>query len=147
MLKRVQRSSVALTLTLSMLLPWPAFACETLGACLVDDWEKMLQPGTPLHSRLIAMSMMRDQYGWGMDEFQALDKLWERESNWRYNAANPGSTARGIPQAMMSLNPDIATNEWFSSPRDQINWGLDYIKNRYGSPSEALNFHDKNGSY
>jgi hypothetical protein len=130
-----------------MLLPSYAAACETLEACLVDDWEQMLQPGTPLHSRLTALRMMQDAYGWGVEEFDALDQLWERESGWRSTAANPRSTARGIPQAMMSLNPEIATNEWFSSPRDQIDWGLGYINTRYGRPSDALKHHDRKGWY
>jgi hypothetical protein len=101
-------------------------------------------------NQLLAFRMFTegmDTTGWDWEDWESLLELWERESNWRTRAANPRSTARGIPQAMMSLNPDIATNEWFSDPKAQVEWGMDYIGERYGSPSEALAHHDAEGWY
>jgi hypothetical protein len=101
-------------------------------------------------NQLLGLRMFMDLQGerdWGWEDWESLLELWERESNWRTRAANPRSTARGIPQAMMSLNPDIATDEWMSNPEAQIGWGLDYIGKRYGSPSKALAFHDRRGWY
>lgn len=101
-------------------------------------------------NQLLALRMFQDEQGereWGWGDWEALLELWERESNWRAGAANKYSTARGIPQAMMSLNPDIATNEWISDPKAQIEWGMDYIGERYGSPREALAHHDLKGWY
>ena len=37
--------------------------------------------------------------GWGGDQFSCLVSLWNKESGWRTNAANP-SGAYGIPQAL-----------------------------------------------
>lgn len=104
----------------------------------------------PQRNQLLALRMFMDEQGgrgWEWDDWEALLELWERESNWETRAANPNSTARGIPQAMMSLNPEIATNEWISNPAAQIEWGLGYIGERYGSPSEALAHHDLKGWY
>lgn len=83
----------------------------------------------------------------GDDQYSCLVKLWERESNWRYNAKNPSSGAYGIPQSlpgskMASEGPDYLTN-----PETQIRWGVKYIKGRYGSPCGALAHSDKLGWY
>lgn len=93
--------------------------------------------------KLMAKRMAK-RYGWTGDDWQSLKWLWgTKESGWNPEAANPNSSARGIPQAMMSVhfgddwqhNPDA--QRFLHDPRYQIRWGLDYIKNRYGSPSAA----------
>ena len=80
-------------------------------------------------------------------DFVALLELWDRESNWRTSAANPYSSARGIPQAMTSLYPETQSKEWQADPEAQIRWGLDYIDKRYGSATKALEHHDLKGWY
>ena len=95
---------------------------------------------------LMAMQVFMDR-NMDLDELPALYELWERESNWRTDAANPRSSARGIPQALGSLYPETTTPEWLSDPRLQIEWGLDYIQKRYGSPSKALEHHDRENWY
>ena len=74
-------------------------------------------------------------YGWSEADYQALVLLWYRESSWNPYAIN--GNACGIPQSkpcskMSKFGRDYRTN-W----KVQVNWGLDYIKNRYGTPSEA----------
>ena len=74
-------------------------------------------------------------YGWSEADYQALVLLWNRESSWNPYAIN--GNACGIPQSkpcskMAKFGKDYRTN-W----KVQVNWGLDYIKNRYGTPSEA----------
>lgn len=74
-------------------------------------------------------------YGWTEADYQALVLLWNRESSWNPYAVN--GNACGIPQAkpcskMAKFGRDYRTN-W----KVQVAWGLDYIKNRYGTPSEA----------
>lgn len=82
-------------------------------------------------------------YGWTGAEFDALNRLWTQESGWRTDARNPTSGAAGIPQALgHALPPGYATD-----PSVQIAWGLDYIRGRYGSPSAALAFEQRNGWY
>lgn len=80
-------------------------------------------------------------------EWEALKDLWGRESGWKPSAANPNSSARGIPQAMTSLYPETQGPEWLADPSAQISWGLNYIRNRYGSPAAALRFWLQNGWY
>lgn len=78
-------------------------------------------------------------------ELACLVKMWDKESNWNPQAANPTSTARGIPQMMMNIHygADWETNaagrEYLDNPNKQIDVGLDYIQGRYGSPCNAWN--------
>lgn len=126
----------------------PSYACDSCENS-EDDVETPELSG-PQKNQLLALRMFMDTQGdsgWEWEDWEALVELWDRESNWRTRAANPNSTARGIPQAMMSLNPDIATNEWISDPQAQIDWGMDYITKRYGSPRKALEHHDEKGWY
>lgn len=68
---------------------------------------------------------------------EALVKLWDRESGWNPNALNPSSGAFGIPQALPAGKIPGGRN---ASPQAQIDWGLEYIMQRYGSPSKAWAF-------
>lgn len=72
-------------------------------------------------------------------EWTSLLKLWDRESRWDYEANNPHSTAFGIPQ-LLKLDESTPMTK-------QIDLGLKYIKARYGTPTKALVFHNKNGWY
>ncbi|MGW3989086.1 aggregation-promoting factor C-terminal-like domain-containing protein [Streptomyces sp. NPDC004830] len=82
---------------------------------------------------------MLGQYGWGPEQFGPLKKLWEGESNWRWNAKNPSSGAYGIPQALPATKMASAGSDWRTNYQTQIRWGLGYIKGRpdYGSPARA----------
>ena len=72
-------------------------------------------------------------------EWQSLFILWDRESRWDYTADNPHSSAYGIPQIlnMSEKTPMIR----------QIDLGLKYIQERYGTPTRALAFHNRHGWY
>lgn len=72
-------------------------------------------------------------------EWKALFTLWNRESRWDYTADNPHSSAFGIPQ-MLNMSADTPMIR-------QIELGLKYIDHRYGTPTEALAFHNRNGWY
>ena len=76
------------------------------------------------------------RYGWGPEQLAPLIQLWNNESGWNYKALNSSSGAAGIPQALGHALPA----NYASDPRAQINWGLNYIKQRYGSPARALAF-------
>ena len=69
-----------------------------------------------------------------------LDKMWTRESNWRTTAENPSSHSYGIPQALPASKMATFGSDYRTNPATQIKWGLDYIKNRYGSPCQAWTF-------
>jgi phage-related protein len=79
-------------------------------------------------------------HGWNpLTQLGPLIKLWNGESGWRVNAANP-SGAYGIPQALPGSKMASAGSDWRTSGRTQIRWGEDYIKGRYGSPAKAWSF-------
>lgn len=75
--------------------------------------------------------------GWSDSQFGCLVKLWTKESNWRWNADNPSSSAYGIPQALPGSKMASAGSDWRTNPATQIKWGLGYIASRYGSPCSA----------
>ncbi len=80
-------------------------------------------------------------------QWPCLRELWRRESNWRWNADNPTSSAYGIPQALPGSKMRAAGADWRTNPRTQIRWGLRYIDARYGTACAALAHHDRKGWY
>lgn len=72
--------------------------------------------------------------GFGTGQWPALKALWEGESNW-LPKTNPSSGAYGIPQALPSAHGYPYSIKDIPA---QIRWGLNYIKERYGTPSAAL---------
>lgn len=90
--------------------------------------------GTPAENRILGKQMMLG-VGFGEDQWTCLDNLWTAESGWdQYKANYQGSGAYGIPQALpgSKMGPG-----WESDALVQINWGLNYIKGRYGTPCGA----------
>lgn len=73
------------------------------------------------------------QWGWGLDQWPALDRLVQAESGWNPHAINPSSGAWGLFQFLGKgpFDPD---------PLSQIRRGFDYIAGRYGNPAAAWNF-------
>jgi hypothetical protein len=76
-------------------------------------------------------------FGFSYSQMAPLAKLWTGESNWRTTASNPGSGAYGIPQALPGSKMASAGSDWRTNPRTQVRWGLDYIKQTYGTPAQA----------
>jgi hypothetical protein len=87
------------------------------------------------------------QLGWGQDQYSCLVKLWERESNWRYNAENKSSGAYGIPQSLPGRKMASEGADWRTNPETQIKWGVKYISGRYKTPCNALHHSDIKGWY
>ena len=85
--------------------------------------------------------------GWDQGQVQCLNQLWERESNWRTNATNPYSGAYGIAQALPPSKYGETGSDWLTNYQTQIEWGLGYIRNRYGSPCGAWNHSQSVGWY
>lgn len=80
-------------------------------------------------------------YGWGIEEWPALDRLWWHESGWAPTRQD-GDTSRawGIPQALPASKMAKWGDDYLTNPITQVNWGLDYIASRYGSPTRAWEF-------
>jgi hypothetical protein len=71
------------------------------------------------------------------EQFKCLEQLWDRESKWNHLAVNPSSGAYGIPQSYPASKMASAGADWRTNPETQINWGLQYIEGRYGTPCAA----------
>ena len=96
--------------------------------------------------RTIAQALL-SEFGFGQDQFDCLDSLWTRESNWNVYADNPSSSAYGIPQALPGSKMSSAGEDWATNPITQIRWGLGYIQDRYGSPCSAWGHSQSHGFY
>ncbi|MBP2705721.1 lytic transglycosylase domain-containing protein [Microbispora sp. RL4-1S] len=95
------------------------------------------RPATPkLRNKAYAFRMV-SRRAWSGEQFQCLNSLWTRESNWDHRAYNEGSGAYGIPQALPGSKMGYVAQDWRFNPQTQIRWGLRYIKGRYGSPCGA----------
>ncbi|GAA5195702.1 hypothetical protein GCM10023346_26380 [Arthrobacter gyeryongensis] len=90
----------------------------------------------PAGARQYASSRL-GAYGWGQDQMQCLSQLWTQESSWMTDATNPSSGAYGVAQALPPDKYYSAGSDWLSNYRTQIDWGLGYIRDRYGSPCNA----------
>lgn len=80
-------------------------------------------------------------YGWAAGQMQCLQKLWTKESDWKTTATNKSSGAYGVVQSLPAEKMASAGADYRTNYETQINWGLNYVKQRYGSPCGALNFH------
>lgn len=103
--------------------------------------------GSPSHWEQVAKQMAARKYGWTGQDWNALDQIATAESGWNPSAVNSSSGAAGIPQMLPSAHPDINVNQFMSNPQAQIRWFLNYIKGRYGSPSQALDYRERVGWY
>ncbi|WP_431044685.1 transglycosylase SLT domain-containing protein [Streptomyces sp. P1-3] len=79
-------------------------------------------------------------------QFKCFSNLVERESGWRVTVTSP-SGAYGLLQALPGSKMASAGADWRTNPATQISWGLEYIKDRYGSPCEAWAFWRSKGWY
>ena len=93
----------------------------------------------------IAAAML-GSFGWSSSQFACLDPLWVHESGWSVTAENP-SGAYGIPQALPGSKMASAGADWQTNAATQIKWGLEYIKNTYGSPCAAWDHEQATGWY
>jgi hypothetical protein len=102
--------------------------------------------GTKGEYQKYAQSILKD-YGWEESEISPLIELWNRESGWNPSSHNSSSGAHGIPQALPASKMASEGDDYYTNGETQIRWGLGYIKNRYGSPSNAWSHFQSNGWY
>jgi hypothetical protein len=95
----------------------------------------------------IAASMMSERYGWGSGEYSCLSSLWGHESGWDVHAENPSSGAYGIPQALPGSKMSSFGSDWQDNAVTQIQWGLSYIDQSYGTPCGAWSIFQSQGWY
>ncbi len=88
-------------------------------------------------ARKVAKAIMAEEFGFNDAQFQCLNSLWTKESNWNYKSHNSRSGAHGIPQALPADKMSVIASDWRSNPVTQIRWGLRYITMRYDTPCKA----------
>ncbi|MGI5375045.1 transglycosylase SLT domain-containing protein [Streptomyces sp. CA-251387] len=93
-------------------------------------------------AQTIAKKMISDSA-----QYQCFSNIVDHESDWNVNATNASSGAYGLVQALPGNKMASAGSDWKTNPATQIKWGLDYMKDRYGSPCGAWSFWQANGWY
>lgn len=125
--------------------------------------------GAPQHIARLLLG----RYGWGPDQMGPLILLWTRESGWRtcaYNvsgaygiaqalghggnagAVGPrcdGASTPGLNYAYGGYGQSVADSRLANAGHalQQIEWGLNYIKQTYGTPAAAWAHEVQYGSY
>lgn len=99
-------------------------------------WKK--DDSSVARAKALGKQLAAQLYHWTGGEWDALDKLWTGESNWRWWADNPTSHAYGIVQALPGSKMASMGEDWKTNPATQIKWGLKYIHDRYGDPMNAF---------
>ena len=85
-------------------------------------------------------------WGFDLEQFGCLERLWTRESGWNEYAAN-SIGAYGIPQSLPGSKMSSEGSDWETNPVTQIRWGLGYIQGRYGTPCSAWAHSEAEGFY
>lgn len=103
------------------------------------------------------LSVIISHPSWAVgQQWQDWVSLWNQESGWNNLAKNPGSGAFGIAQALGHGGVGTAGkygNEYPSRAANdgnalaQIQWGIKYIAQRYGSPGAAWAHEQANNWY
>jgi hypothetical protein len=104
------------------------------------------QPGVT-DPKEMARQILKNKYGYGSSQFDCFNNIIIRESMWRVDATNPSSGAYGIPQALPGSKMATIASDWRTNPATQIIWGIEYMKDRYGSPCAAWSFKSAHGWY
>lgn len=100
---------------------------------------------TKAECKAFAYNEVINRYHWSEKDWEALDKLWNKESGWNYN--DTYGSCYGIPQSCPGSKMKSAGSDWKTNCYTQINWGLGYISSRYGNPSNAWKHSKKTGWY
>ncbi|MFC6714954.1 hypothetical protein [Branchiibius cervicis] len=99
-----------------------------------------VRPASPAQAQRMARSMLA-AYGWSQTQWPCLNKLWTQESSWMTTAENPSSGAYGIPQSLPAGKMATVGADYRTNTRTQLTWGMQYVRDAYGSPCAAWDFH------
>lgn len=77
---------------------------------------------------------------WSLDEWESFNTIVQKESSWNNLAQNPHSTAFGTFQFLNSTWKSVGCVKTIDQ-NTQVDCGIKYIKQRYGTPSKALQHH------
>lgn len=141
--------STETSLKFKQLTGWPGLVSTSSGSTSqVQANAKGSAIMTPSQAQAYAKALAQKEYGWGATQWGYLYKVWEKESRWNMHAENQYSGAYGIPQANPKGGHPIADSPSYrNNAMTQIQWGLKYIKDRYGNPEGAWQSEVDNGWY
>jgi len=80
---------------------------------------------------------------WGEDQWPAFHALIQRESGWVVGNRNQSSGACGLAQAY----PCRKLGGAYGNAEGEVNWAINYVANRYGTPANADQFQRARGWY
>lgn len=100
--------------------------------------------GLTMRGRVILWASMN--YPSRKDSEAFVEIIW-RESRFRANAVNRKSGAYGLAQALPADKYESVASDWRTNPWTQLKWATKYIRERYGTPTEALRHHNQKGWY
>ncbi|MGW5968901.1 aggregation-promoting factor C-terminal-like domain-containing protein [Streptomyces sp. NPDC055186] len=118
-----------------------ALAAATCGT-LIAATPAQAAPTAAASAQATAQQMIGDSA-----QYQCFSNIVQRESGWNPTATNPSSGAYGLVQALPATKMASAGSDWKTNPTTQIQWGLGYMNERYGSPCEAWDFWQSNNWY
>ncbi|MGY0023646.1 transglycosylase SLT domain-containing protein [Streptomyces sp. cg35] len=96
----------------------------------------------PTSAKAIAQQKISDSA-----QFRCFDNIVSRESGWNPNATNSSTGAYGLVQALPANKMASAGSDWKTNPETQIEWGVNYMNDRYGSACGAWSHWQANGWY
>lgn len=124
-IEKIEKELTSSTPTQSYILP------------VVEIKSEVVTPPKTLQE--VAKEMVEAKFGEG--HFEAFSKIVDHESGWNPNAINPVSGACGLGQALPCSKLIDQT------PEGQLKWMVDYISERYQTPSKALAFWNRHAWY
>ena len=101
---------------------WATLLLIAFSSCFLQDYSVAVDKTN--HYRQWAFIQLNN-----IDEFYCLDELYYKESRWNPKAKN--GSHYGIPQGRSKW---LATADGYK----QVEWGIKYNNNRYGSMCKAL---------
>lgn len=119
-----------------------AMAAATAGLVLTAAPAQAATTDSSAHAKAIAQKLIPNDA-----QYAAFSKIVEHESGWDVDATNSSSGAYGLVQALPGSKMASAGSDWKTNAETQIEWGLDYMNDRYGSPTAAWAFWQANGWY
>ncbi|MGY3201422.1 aggregation-promoting factor C-terminal-like domain-containing protein [Streptomyces sp. TE5632] len=118
-----------------------ALAAATCGT-LIAATPAQAAPTATASAQATAQQMIGDSA-----QYQCFSNIVQRESGWNPTATNASSGAYGLVQALPATKMASAGSDWKTNPTTQIEWGLGYMNERYGSPCAAWDFWQSNNWY
>ncbi|MCD7439532.1 transglycosylase SLT domain-containing protein [Streptomyces lincolnensis] len=119
-----------------------AMAAATAGLVLTAAPAQAATTDSSAEAKAIAQKLIPNDA-----QYAAFSKIVEHESGWDVDATNSSSGAYGLVQALPGSKMAAAGSDWKTNAETQIEWGLDYMNSRYGSPTAAWAFWQANGWY